>query len=198
VVDRRDRSRGPDHLAHRPGGIVGVLYAVGTLALGLLLLVAAGEARRRARTQKAPPRIRDADDFLAALKACRAKLSPNPRGVVRFTNLCRFLYPVVARSPQAAGTWQEEFFDGLRRRWSGEGSGGIAGWLAAELDRWIPDAGQSEVLNLEQTSDAVQQLTPLPPPTTPLPPQTPAPDSDPSSFDPPAFRNGDDERDRPS
>jgi Cdc6-like AAA superfamily ATPase len=107
---------------------------------GFLGLLAADAVRRR-RLRSAPEMGADSPEFTERLLAAKGALPDNPRNVVRFTNLLRFLYEVVCQSPayarRSGDDWTAQFFQIVTARWLGTREPKVEPWLRAEIDRWM-------------------------------------------------------------
>jgi hypothetical protein len=118
-----------------------------SLVLGFACLLALGsfawsEWQRRKKIRAARPMSRDSLVFSQALQRCKAQLPANPRSVLRFTNLARFLYQIVSSTENPADSgWEIGFLRALCARWLGrrESSGNVQ--LDAEIERWVPNDG---------------------------------------------------------
>lgn len=121
---------------------VGAVTAFGALLLGAMLW------REIQIDRRAPPR-KDSDAFARGLKAASARFR-NPRQRVRYRNLARLTYHLVAaEAPEGQTNWEGAFFELL--------SAHVLGieltprpehaWVESELDRWLERvaraAGQS-------------------------------------------------------
>jgi hypothetical protein len=84
----------------------------------------------------------DSKAFADAFANMKRAFVDTPRNVVRFTNLARFLYSVVAAEyPRPDDEeWAPSFFDVLVARWKGahEDPPSCPAWLRREMDQWLP------------------------------------------------------------
>lgn len=113
----------------------GFMALIGSGMLGIL----AREGTRRRRMRHARPVGKDDAFFVSALPDGKSALPPNPRNVVRFINLARFLYRVVAddRDAPPRAAWQRDFFPMLSARWLNRPEPVANPWLHAQLDLWL-------------------------------------------------------------
>lgn len=131
------------------------------LGVGLACLLGLGgfawsEWKRRQKIRAARPMVSDSPAFAEALQNCKSHLPANPRSVVRFTNLSRFLYQILASSEKVPDTgWEPDFFRALCARWLGKTDPTGNALLDAEIVRWVPNDG-SEL-------DAARPIRPLGP-----------------------------------
>lgn len=111
---------------------VGVVTALGALLLGAMLW------REIQIDRRAPPR-KDSEAFARGLKTASARFK-NPRQRVRYRNLARLTYHLVAaEAPKGQMSWEGTFFELLSAHVLG---GELTphpehAWVATELDRWL-------------------------------------------------------------
>ena len=111
---------------------VGAVTALGALLLGAMLW------REIQIDRRAPPR-KDSEAFARALKTASARFR-NPRQRIRYRNLARLTYHLVAaEAPQGQTNWEDTFFELL----SAHVLGGELkprpehAWVATELGHWL-------------------------------------------------------------
>jgi hypothetical protein len=122
--------------------VFGIGAAFGLALFGLVVLVL-GDALRRRNIRASGPMGTDSTEFTNAFATMKESFVDTPRNVVRFTNLARFLYSVIAARRPSADTddWAPSFFKLLAARWNGTAdSSGAPTWLVHEMDQWLPSA----------------------------------------------------------
>lgn len=122
--------------------VFGIGAAFGSALFGLLVLVL-GDALRRQRIRASGPMGTDSEAFATAFAIMKESFVDTPRNVVRFTNLSRFLYSVIAARRPRGDTedWAPSFFQLLVARWNETvDPSGAPGWLVREMDQWLPRA----------------------------------------------------------
>jgi hypothetical protein len=122
--------------------VFGIGAAFGLALFGLVVLVL-GDALRRRNIRASGPMGTDSTEFTNAFATMKESFVDTPRNVVRFTNLARFLYSVIAARRPSADTddWAPSFFKLLAARWNGTAdSSGAPPWLVHEMDQWLPSA----------------------------------------------------------
>jgi hypothetical protein len=117
-------------------------------SLGFLLLVAM--LWQEVRTyRRAPPR-KDSAEFAAALKTASARFQ-NPRQRVRYRNLARLTYHLVAKAHPNDSGWEETFFSLLSSHVLG---GDFTpdpkfAWVETELNGWLDRVARTSVEQVE-------------------------------------------------
>ncbi len=120
--------------------VFGIGASFGLALLGLVVLVL-GDALRRQRIRASGPMGTDSTEFADAFAIMKESFVDTPRNVVRFTNLSRFLYSVIAarRPNDDTRDWAPSFFQLLAARWNGTADpSGAPSWLVHEMDQWLP------------------------------------------------------------
>jgi hypothetical protein len=150
--------------------LIGGFAALCTLAL--LGLLAADIVRRR-RMRSAPKMGTDSEAFRNELTKAKKGLPDNPRGVVRFTNLSRFLYRVLSQKSELddAGRTSDsvalqksaggadcirDFFALLQARWLGCAEPVVVPWVKEEIDRWFAAAAVTPVAGKDDEAKRTQ------------------------------------------
>lgn len=110
---------------------VGVVAALGALLLGAMLW------REIQIEHRAPPR-KDSEAFAQALKKASARFQ-NPRQRVRYRNLARLTYHLVAKACEGKTNWEGTFFELLSAHVLGEDyvPSPEHAWVQLELTRWL-------------------------------------------------------------